>query len=63
LFFLPDKKAVSISIALENAEQKANNPEVFGIWTDNGNEFKSEFAELLKQKYIKPVKSLLYNPE
>jgi transposase InsO family protein len=54
---------VSTAIALENAEQKANNPEVFGIWTDNGTEFKGEFAELLKQKSIKAVKSLPYNPE
>jgi transposase InsO family protein len=60
---LTDKKAVLTSIALENSLQQANNTDVFGIWTDNGSEFKDEFADLLQRKYIKPVKSLPSNPE
>jgi transposase InsO family protein len=62
-WFFTDKNVVSTAIALENTEQIPNNPEVFGIWTDNNTEFKGEFAQLLKQKSIKAVKTLPYNPE
>jgi hypothetical protein len=35
-WFLTDKKPLLTCIALENALQKANSPNVFGNWTDNG---------------------------